>query len=143
MEVRMGARQLGVTVERLLVNQLHEWGFDAYRDPKSKVDVLAFKKGKVLVFEVKFLSTPRNVAVLKTQLQRALEVAEKLGGEAVLTVYIDIWKEWRALPMKLIAKFPLSSWVYKGQKMQVVIVPESCIVGAHTLEQYLRGGGVL
>lgn len=135
--------EVGKLTERALVELLKGWGFEVYWDPKSLVDVVARKSGRTLVFEVKLLRVPGIVNVKETQIRRAVELAEKLGGEAVLAMRIVTLREWRALPMDLVARLPVSVGRGGRRSDRYVTVPASRVFAAPRLEDYLRARGLL
>jgi Holliday junction resolvase len=138
-----GSREVGALAERALVELLKGWGFEVYWDPKSLVDVVARKSGRTLVFEVKLLRVPGIVDVREAEIGRATELAEKLGGEAVLAMYIVSLREWRALPMNLVARLPVSVGRSGRRSDRYVTVPASHVFAAPRLENYLRARGLL
>jgi len=138
-----GSREVGTLAERALVELLKGWGFEASWDPKSRVDVVARKEGRTLVLEVKLLRVPGIVDVREIQVRRAVELAKKLGGEAVLAMYIAFLKEWRALPMSRVAELPVSAWRCGGRVERAILVPASHVFAAPRLEEYLRARGLL
>jgi Holliday junction resolvase len=138
-----GSREVGALAERALVELLKGWGFEVYWDPKSLVDVVARKSGRTLVFEVKLLRVPGIADVRETQVRRAVELAKRLGGEAVLAMYIVSLREWRALPMNRVAELPVSAWRNRGRTVRGVLVPASHVFAAPRLEEYLRARGLL
>jgi Holliday junction resolvase len=137
------SREVGKLTERALVELLKGWGFEVYWDPKSLVDAVARKGGRTLVFEVKTLRVPGIVDVREGEIRRAVELARRLGGEAVLAMYIVSLREWRALPMDRVAGLPVAAWRDRGRIERCVLVPASHVFAAPRLEEYLRARGLL
>jgi Holliday junction resolvase len=136
-------RKVGTESEELLVELLRKWGFEAERDPKGRLDVVARKGGRALVFEVKSLKMLTNVNVSLVQAVRALETAKRAGGEALLAVHLRDRDEWRVIPLeKLKGRRPSESVEGGSVVREVLVLPEE-IGGAETLEEYLRKEGLL
>ena len=136
-------RKAGTESEELLVELLRKWGFEAERDPRGRLDVVARKGGRTLVFEVKSLKMLTNVNVSLVQLARALEAAKKAGGEALLAVHLRDRGEWRVIPLeKLRGRTPLETVAGGSVVREVLVLPEE-IEGAETLEEYLRKKSLL
>ena len=136
-------RKAGTESEELLVELLRKWGFEAERDPRGRLDVVARKGGRTLVFEVKSLKMLTNVSVSLVQLARALEAAKKAGGEALLAVHLRDRGEWRVIPLeKLRGRTPLETVAGGSVVREVLVLPEE-IEGAETLEEYLRKKSLL
>jgi Holliday junction resolvase len=136
-------RKVGVESEELLVELLRKWGFEAERDPKGRLDVVARKGGRTLVFEVKSRKMLGPVSVNLVQMARALETAKRAGGEALLAVHLRNRDEWRVIPLeKLKGRRPSESVEGGSVVREVLVLPEE-IEGAETLEVYLRRENLL
>jgi Holliday junction resolvase len=136
-------RKVGTESEELLVELLRKWGFEAERDPKGRLDVVARKGGRTLVFEVKARKMLGPVSVNLVQMARALETARRAGGEALLAVHLRDRDEWRVIPLeKLKGRKPSESVEGGSVVREVLVLPEE-IEGAETLEECLRERGLL
>ncbi|MCC6051600.1 MAG: hypothetical protein LM580_12885 [Thermofilum sp.] len=136
-------RKVGTESEELLVELLRKWGFEAERDPKGRLDVVARKGGRTLVFEVKARKMVGSVRVNLVQMARALETARKAGGEALLAVHLRDRGEWRVIPLERLKGRKPSESVEGGSVVRWVLVLPEEIEGAETLEEYLRRGNLL
>jgi Holliday junction resolvase len=136
-------RKVGTESEELLVEQLKKWGFEAERDPKGRLDVVARKGGRTLVFEVKARKMVGHVQVSLVQVARALEAAKREGGEALLAVHLRNRDEWRVIPLEKLKGRKPSETVEGGSVVREVLVLPEEIEGAETLEEYLRERGLL
>jgi len=136
-------RKVGAESEELLVELLRKWGFEAERDPKGRLDVVARKGDRALVFEVKARKMVGPVPVSLVQAARALEVAKRLGGEALLAVHLRDRGEWRVIPLEELKGRRPSESVEGGSVVREVLVLPEEIEGAETLEEYLRRKNLL
>jgi len=100
------SRSRGYRAERDLVVTLWRRGFAVMRAPASgaKVkrarypDVVAIKKGRTAVFEVKSRSREGTVYVDKEQVEKLLSFAERAGGKAYIAIKIA-GREWLFVPV--------------------------------------------
>jgi Holliday junction resolvase len=131
-------RKVGTESEELLVELLRKWGFEAERDPKGRLDVVARKGGRTLVFEVKARKMLGPVSVNLVQMARALETAKKAGGEALLAVHLRNREEWRVIPLETLKGRKTYETVEGGSLVRGVLVLPEEVETAETLEEYLR-----
>ena len=100
-------RLRGFQAERDLVKLLWKLGFAVIRAPASgsKVkraiypDVVAIRKGKVLVFEVKRRSELSTIYVPKEQVEKLKVFSERAGGEAFIAIKIP-GRDWIFIELK-------------------------------------------
>jgi Holliday junction resolvase/DNA-directed RNA polymerase subunit RPC12/RpoP len=136
-------RKVGTESEERLVELLKGWGFEAERDPKGRLDVVARKGGRTLVFEVKARKMVGSVQVNLVQVARALETAKKLGGETLLAVHLRDRDEWRVIPLEALRGRKPYETVEGGSVVREVLVLPEEVERAETLEEYLRKRGLL
>ena len=103
----------GKKYELKLAKILFKHGFFVMRAPASGrgainlpyVDLVAIKKGKVLLFEVKKIDKPHNVYIRREQFEK-LKKAEKLAnGKAFIAIYIEALRKWTFIPIDKVNKF--------------------------------------
>jgi len=95
-------RQKGRYGEYKLMQLLTKHGYFVMRAPGSGtrvkrfayVDVIAIKKGLILLFEVKRRQRRDTITFHKEQIEKLKEAEEKSGGHAHVAVYIDDEKRW-------------------------------------------------
>lgn len=100
-----GGRARGYRAERELVTQLWRRGFAVMRAPASGAkikkakypDVVAIRKGRVAVFEVKSRSHEETVYIEREQVLKMIEFAERAGGKAYAAIKIS-GKDWVFVP---------------------------------------------
>jgi len=100
-------RLRGFQAERDLVKLLWRLGFAVIRAPASgsKIkkavypDVVAIRKGKVLVFEVKRRSELSTIYVPKEQVEKLKMFSERAGGEAFIAIKIP-GRDWVFVELK-------------------------------------------
>jgi Holliday junction resolvase len=101
----------GFDVERELVHKLWNHGFAVVRGPASGAraqrlfypDVLAVYKGKIFVFEVKYVNKSKKIVIPIQKLNRLREFAERAGGTSLIAVKIS-GRGWRVVPTGELAK---------------------------------------
>ncbi|MCX8184344.1 MAG: Holliday junction resolvase Hjc [Sulfolobales archaeon] len=101
------SRSRGYRAERELVTQLWKKGFAVVRAPASgsKIkraaypDVVAIKKGRVAVFEVKSRSKEESIYIDREQIVKLVEFAERAGGRAYVAVKLPRQK-WVFVPVE-------------------------------------------
>jgi len=84
----------GIRVERELARKLWSKGFAVVRGPASGArakhlyypDLVAFYKGRIFVFEVKYTSRSNNITLRTSQLKKLKEFKNRSGGEAYIAV---------------------------------------------------------
>lgn len=100
-----GGRARGYRAERELVIKLWRRGFAVMRAPASgsKVkramypDVVAIKRGRVAVFEVKSRSKEETMYLDREQVKKMIEFAERAGGKAFVAIKIS-GRDWVFIP---------------------------------------------
>lgn len=105
--VPKGGRARGYRAERELVLQLWKRGFAVMRAPASgsKIrrakypDVVAIKKGRIAVFEVKSRSKEETIYIDREQIQKMVEFAERAGGKAYVAIKIP-GRDWVFVPVE-------------------------------------------
>jgi len=98
----VNTRSKGRYGEYKLMQILKKSGYFVMRAPASGakvkrfsyVDVLAIKKGLVLLFEVKRRQKRDTITIHKEQIDKLREAEEKSGGHAYIAVYLDDEKRW-------------------------------------------------
>jgi len=96
------SQQKGKSAEYKLMKILQNANYFVMRAPGSGarakhypyVDVIAIKKGKVLLFEVKAREFIRSIYIDSLQYQKLKEAEELSGGTAYIAVYIQSTKVW-------------------------------------------------
>ena len=63
-------------------------------------DIIAIKKGEILIIEAKMLTEPRGVYLDKDKVQKLLWVAKVTGGKSYLGVYYKLHKKWFFVPIE-------------------------------------------
>jgi len=93
----------GYRYELELSARLYALGYSTLRAPASgkggKPDVVAIRKGRVVAFEVKVRSKPRDIYIPKIEVERLKTWAERAGAEAYIAVRILDPPEWRLVPL--------------------------------------------
>ena len=93
----------GYRYELELQARLVGLGYSTIRAPASgkggKPDVVAVRKGRVLAFEVKVRSKPRDIYIPKVEVERLKAWAERAGAEAYIAVRLLDPPEWRLVPL--------------------------------------------
>lgn len=105
---KYGTRNLkarGKRAELALVERLRRAGWSVLRAPASGArskepvpDVVAVKKGRVLVFEVKYRAFPRSIPVPEQKYMAIKRHAEQAGGRAYLAVKLKGEDDFRVIP---------------------------------------------
>lgn len=105
---RYGAGALkakGKWAELRLMQILKRAGWSVLRAPssgsgyrESVPDVVAVKKGRVLVFEVKYRQSSRSIPLPEEKYMAVKKYAEQAGGEAYLAVKLKGEKDFRVIP---------------------------------------------
>lgn len=142
-----GGRARGYRAERELVVKLWRRGFAVMRAPASgsKVkramypDVVAIKRGRVAVFEVKSRSREEAIYLDRDQVEKMVEFAERAGGKAFVAIKIP-GRDWIFIPVE---RLELTRSAYKvgrealggGLSMEQL---EVCLGLRETLERYLK-----
>ena len=88
--------------EYKLMQLLKKHGYFVMRAPSSGskvkrfsyVDVVAIKKGLILLFEVKRRQKRDTITFRKEQIDKLKEAEEMTGGNAYVAVYLDDEKRW-------------------------------------------------
>lgn len=125
--------RLGFAHERELALRLYREGFAVVRAPASGAkarrlyypDVTAIYRGRVVAFEVKAFSRPRDVYLEEARYRRLLDFASRAGGMAVLAVKYVGTGVWRIVPLELGERTPSGYYRY----------PRGLIEGSKTLEE--------
>jgi Holliday junction resolvase len=93
----------GYRYELELSSRLYALGYATLRAPASgkggKPDVVAVRKGRVLAFEVKVRSKPKDIYIPKIEVDRLKTWAERAGAEAYIAVRILDPPEWKLIPL--------------------------------------------
>jgi Holliday junction resolvase len=93
----------GYRYELELSSRLYALGYSTLRAPASgkggKPDVVAVRKGRVLAFEVKVRSKPKDIYIPKIEVDRLKTWAERAGAEAYIAVRILDPPEWKLIPL--------------------------------------------
>jgi Holliday junction resolvase len=93
----------GYRYELELSAKLYALGYSTLRAPASgkggKPDVVAVRKGRVVAFEVKVRSKPRDIYIPKVEVERLKTWAERAGAEAYIAVRILDPPEWKLIPL--------------------------------------------
>jgi Holliday junction resolvase len=93
----------GYRYELELSAKLYALGYSTLRAPASgkggKPDVVAVRKGRVLAFEVKVRSKPRDIYIPKVEVEMLKAWAERAGAEAYIAVRILDPPEWKLIPL--------------------------------------------
>jgi Holliday junction resolvase len=93
----------GYRYELELQARLFGLGYSTMRAPASgkggKPDVIAVRKGKVVVFEVKVRSKPRDIYINKVEVERLKAWADRAGAEAYIAVRLLDPPEWKLIPL--------------------------------------------
>ena len=84
----------GIRVERELARKLWSKGFAVVRGPASGArakhiyypDLVAFYRGRIFIFEVKYTSRSNNVILRTSQLKKLREFKNRSGGEVYVAV---------------------------------------------------------
>jgi Holliday junction resolvase len=126
---------VGFAHERELALRLYREGFAVVRAPASGArarrlyypDVTAIYRGRVVAFEVKAFSKPRDVYVEEGRYRRLLDFASRAGGVAVLAVKYVGTGVWRVVPLELGERTPSGYYRY----------PRRLVEGSRTLEEFL------
>ena len=99
---RTGLKQYAARLENELANMLWSLGYAVVRGPSSgsrvkkryQPDLVAIKKGRILVIEVKKARRGKPLYIPSRQVKGLREFAERSGGLAVIAVKIPR-SEWR------------------------------------------------
>lgn len=140
-------RSRGYRAERDLVILLWKRGFAVMRAPASgsKIkramypDIVAIKKGKIVVFEVKSRSKEETIYIGSEQIRKLLEFTTRGGGRAYIAVKIP-GKDWLFIPVEQLepttSGYRISRESLKGalslNQLEVVLGL------AETLEKYMK-----
>jgi Holliday junction resolvase len=93
----------GYRYELELQAKLYALGYSTIRAPASgkggKPDVIAVRKGRVLAFEVKVRSKPKDIYISKIEVERLRTWADRAGAEAYIAVRLLEPPEWRFIPL--------------------------------------------
>jgi Holliday junction resolvase len=93
----------GYRYELELQAKLYALGYSTIRAPASgkggKPDVIAVRKGRVLAFEVKVRSKPKDIYISKIEVERLRAWADRAGAEAYIAVRLLEPPEWRFIPL--------------------------------------------
>lgn len=127
--------RVGFTHERELAVRLYREGFAVVRAPASGAkarrlyypDVTAIYRGRVIAFEVKAFSKPRDVYMEEYRYRRLADFASRAGGVAVLAVKYVGTGVWRVVPLELGERTPSGYYRY----------PRRLVEGSKTLEEVL------
>jgi Holliday junction resolvase len=144
-------RSRGYRAERDLVIKLWKLGFAVLRAPASGAkikradypDIVAIKKGKVAVFEVKARSKISTIYIEKEQIRKLETFAERAGGKAYIAVKIP-HKNWRFIPTSKLNKTKGGRYrlsrddIERGGGLAEVLKDLGL---TKTLEEYLRNQG--
>ncbi|NPA04487.1 MAG: Holliday junction resolvase [Crenarchaeota archaeon] len=87
-------KRRGIEAEHDLAKKLWRHGFAVIRGPASGAkakhviypDIVAIRKGRVLVFEVKRRTTQTTIYISREQVVKLREFAERAGGKAYIAV---------------------------------------------------------
>ncbi len=98
----MNNKRRGWYGEYKLMTLLKKAGFFVMRAPASGskvkrfdyVDVIAIKKGLILLFEVKRRIKKDTIEITKEQIDKLKRARELTEGQAYISVYIDDEKRW-------------------------------------------------
>jgi Holliday junction resolvase len=98
-----GMYRRGYRYELELQGRLAGLGYATLRAPASgkggKPDVVAVRKGRVVVFEVKVRSRPQDIYIPKVEVERLKAWAERAGAEAYIAVRLLDPPEWKLIPL--------------------------------------------
>ncbi len=103
----MGRRGKGFNRERELARILWKKGFAVLRAPASGAktkklvypDLIALKKGTILVFEVKTREKPGIIYIDRKQFMKFMEFIRRSGGQGYVAVKIMDGRGWRFIPI--------------------------------------------
>jgi len=92
--LRPAGRRRGIEAEHDLARRLWASGFAVIRGPASGAkakhiiypDLVAIRKGVVLVFEVKRRTSTSTIYIDRRQVEKLVEFAERAGGDAYIAV---------------------------------------------------------
>ncbi len=137
---RSSGRSRGYRAERELVIKLWRLGFAVLRAPASGArirradypDIVAIRKGKVAVFEVKSRSSVENIYIKEEQVRKLLNFTERAGGKAYIAVKIP-YLGWRMIPVSKLEKTP-------GGRYRL---SKDLIISAKGMEQVLTDLGLI
>ena len=99
---RSKSKAIGRYAEYKLMKILYEKGYFVARAPASgsksskypTVDVIAMKRGTILLFEVKRRKEKEAITIDKEQIEKLKEAQQLSGGSAYIAVYLDSTKSW-------------------------------------------------
>jgi Holliday junction resolvase len=105
-----GMYRRGYRYELELQARLVGLGYSTMRAPASgkggKPDVIAVRKGRVVVFEVKVRSKPKDIYISKIEVNRLKAWAERAGAEAYIAVRLLDPPEWKLIPLDRLQETP-------------------------------------
>jgi len=110
-------RSRGYRAERELVIMLWKLGFAVMRAPASGArikradypDVVAIKKGKVAVFEVKSRRSISTLYISKDQVRKLREFSSRAGGRAYIAIRVP-HKGWKFVPVEKLVETPAGNY---------------------------------
>ncbi len=142
-------RSRGYRAERELVATLWRMGFAVMRAPASgsKIkradypDVVAIRKGKVAVFEVKSRRKYENIYLSRTQVRKLINFTERAGGKAFIAIRIP-HEGWRVVPVENLelmgnGNYRLSKEVIEKAPNLTEVLKQLGFIA--TLDQYTKG----
>ncbi|MCE4606055.1 MAG: Holliday junction resolvase [Desulfurococcales archaeon] len=106
------SRQKGFYYERSLARKLWSKGFAVIRGPGSgggskdivQPDLVAVKKGKIFIFEIKVRWKRNAIYIDKEKVDRLKEFAKRSGGEPFIAVKVIDYIDWKFIPVDQLKK---------------------------------------
>ncbi len=132
----MSYKNKGFARERELARYLWKQGFAVIRAPASGAktkrvvypDIIAIKKGRIFVIEVKTRERPETIYIDKQKIHRMIEFIERSSGEGFIAVKIMDGRGWRFIPITMLEKTPKGNY-----KVSVELLEK-----AMSLDEFIR-----